>query len=154
MILDIKIILPIFKIPFYSSKSIKPGNIKTKKMMKRLTDFCMQELYDIDVCRECYRNANTNEHDWFSMVCCSPHILVWARVTGDRGHFPAKAMAIKKMANKTLIHVQFFGTKTRNAFVELNACYLFSKVGPRGVQFDIGQAPRVRIRFLKPLLCS
>lgn len=116
-------------------------------MLKRLTDFCMQELYDIDVCSECYKNANTIGIGWFSMVCQSPHILVWARMFGDRVYFPAKVMAIKKMQGNAQIHVQFFGSKNRNAFVQPANCYLFSKESPKGVKFYENQATSVRNGF-------
>lgn len=106
--------------------------------LRRLVKFCLQELYDIDVCIECYRNANECGADWFTLVCTSPHILIWARVGNERKFWPAKAMAVKRTAYHTRIHVRFFGFKARNAFIEPSECYLYSAIDPNCLMINRG----------------
>lgn len=100
---------------------------------KRFIGFCLHELYEIDLCIECYRNANERQGDWFTKVCNYPHILVWARC-GDQ-FLPAKAMGFKQTFYMTGIFVRYFGSK-RYGTINPNECYLLSTIHPRGIQFD------------------
>lgn len=123
------------------------GSIGMKTMVKQLAEFCEQELYNIDVCSECYRNANAEEGNGLAMVCKNPHLLVWARMDLTQNYFPAKAMAITKSSTNPQIHVQFFGLSICDALVNPSDCYLFSKKCPNGVEFEVGYAHRVRFFF-------
>lgn len=122
-------------------------------MAMKLTDVCGQELYNIDVCGECYRNANTHEQNSLSMVCQSPHLLVWARTNRSKNFFPAKAMAITKSTTGSQIHVQFFGLQIRDALINPSDCYLFSKKCPNGIEFHVNHAHFVRLFSLKYTNC-
>lgn len=105
-------------------------------MLRRFVELTRQELYDIDVCGECYRNANTAPATWRTMVCAAPHILVWARMIGDRRYWPAKAMAIKRVG-RVRVYVRFFTDNSPNAYVDPADCYLFSKMDPSGHTIDM-----------------
>lgn len=103
-------------------------------MFKQFISFCEKELHDIDICIECYCNANEHPNDWFTMLCAHPHILVWAKCDAD--YWPAKAMAMTTISNENRIYVQYFGGSKRYAYIEPNECFLYSTIHPNGTQFE------------------
>lgn len=92
---------------------------------KRMEEFCEKELYDIEVCGECYHRSNTKQ-EWFTEVCDPPHLLVWARTPGFP-YWPAKVIAATGAQNK--IDVRFFGQHEMcNAYAD--DCLVYSKTIP------------------------
>lgn len=119
----------------HSINEILLGNKDMKQKLDRLTKYCHSELYSMDICSECFRNANESTDSWFTKVCEYPHLLVWARMSTKSSFWPAKAMAIKKCKGEDRIHVTFFSEKTGeepNAYVSQSNCFLFSLNKPKG----------------------
>uniref|UniRef100_A0A131YWU3 Protein kinase c binding protein 1 n=1 Tax=Rhipicephalus appendiculatus TaxID=34631 RepID=A0A131YWU3_RHIAP len=94
---------------------------------KVLMKVCKQEMEDIEVCPDCYRNANTQE-SWFTEPCRKPHLLVWAKLKGFP-YWPAKAMRLQD-GN---VDARFFGAHDR-AWVPMAQCFLLSKESPTDIK--------------------
>lgn len=94
---------------------------------KSLLKVCRQELLEIETCFECYFKANTDA-DWFTDVCSSPHILLWAKLRGFP-YWPAKSMSVNATTGQ--VNVRFFGAHDR-AWINVKDCYLYSKEDPNG----------------------
>lgn len=89
---------------------------------RNLEDLCRTEMYDIEMCSECFDRSNLPNHDWFTEVCDPPHLLVWARMRGFP-YWPAKVLGI---ASDTKIDVRFFGDHSRTNMSPVD-CFLFSE---------------------------
>lgn len=89
--------------------------------------FCERELYDIEICPECYLGSNTYPVErWFVNACERPHLLVWAKIKGNgEPYWPAKAVAWKN----GMVDVRFFGDHAC-AFVPSANVFLYSKENP------------------------
>lgn len=98
-------------------------NHKLTMSAKVLMKVCKQEMEDIEVCPDCYRNANTQE-SWFTEPCRPPHLLVWAKLKGFP-YWPAKIVRLQD-GNAD---ARFFGAHDR-AWVPINQCFLLSKESP------------------------
>ncbi|CAN7989530.1 unnamed protein product, partial [Ixodes hexagonus] len=98
-------------------------NHKLSMSAKVLMKVCKQEMEEIEVCPDCYKNANTHE-SWFTEPCRKPHLLVWAKLKGFP-FWPAKAMRVQD----SNIDARFFGAHDR-AWVPMNQCFLLSKESP------------------------
>ncbi|XP_064473928.1 MYND-type zinc finger-containing chromatin reader ZMYND8-like isoform X2 [Ornithodoros turicata] len=98
-------------------------NHKLSMSAKVLMKVCKQEMEEIEVCPDCYKNANTHE-SWFTEPCRRPHLLVWAKLKGFP-YWPAKAMRLRE-GN---VDARFFGAHDR-AWVPLSQCYRLSKEYP------------------------
>ncbi|KAH9383278.1 hypothetical protein HPB48_024398 [Haemaphysalis longicornis] len=98
-------------------------NHKLTMSAKVLMKVCKQEMEDIEVCPDCYKNANTQE-SWFTEPCRRPHLLVWAKLKGFP-YWPAKVMRLQD-GN---VDCRFFGAHDR-AWVPMNQCFLLSKESP------------------------
>lgn len=85
--------------------------------------FCEKELYDIEVCSECYRNSN-EKSNWFVNACQKPHLMVWAKMKGHP-YWPAKAIAMKNYS----VDVRFFGDH-EGAFLPIENVLLYSSANP------------------------
>lgn len=96
-------------------------------MAKRLEQFCKKEIYDIEMCVDCFERSNT-EKEWFTQVCDPPHLLVWARESSRSPFKPAKVIGVGGKLSKK-IDVRFFGNHDM-ADVSPTDCYLYSKVNP------------------------
>lgn len=86
--------------------------------------FCERELYDIEICPECYLRSNTDtKNNWFVNACERPHLLVWAKLKGNHEpYWPAKALAWKN----GMVDVRFFGDHAC-AFLPSAHIFLYSK---------------------------
>lgn len=102
-------------------------NHKLSMSAKVLMKVCKQEMEDIEVCPDCYKNANTHEA-WFTEPCRRPHLLVWAKLKGFP-YWPAKAMRLQD-GN---VDARFFGAHDR-AWVPMAQCFLLSKEAPTDVK--------------------
>uniref|UniRef100_A0A131XGM7 Kinase c-binding protein 1 n=1 Tax=Hyalomma excavatum TaxID=257692 RepID=A0A131XGM7_9ACAR len=102
-------------------------NHKLSMSAKVLMKVCKQEMEDIEVCPDCYRNANTQE-SWFTEPCRKPHLLVWAKLKGFP-YWPAKAMRLQD-GN---VDARFFGAHDR-AWVPMAQCFLLSKESPTDIK--------------------
>ncbi|XP_049272950.1 protein kinase C-binding protein 1 isoform X3 [Rhipicephalus sanguineus] len=100
---------------------------KLSMSAKVLMKVCKQEMEDIEVCPDCYRNANTQE-SWFTEPCRKPHLLVWAKLKGFP-YWPAKAMRLQD-GN---VDARFFGAHDR-AWVPMAQCFLLSKESPTDIK--------------------
>lgn len=86
--------------------------------------FCERELYDIEICPECYLRSNTYPNNrWFVIACERPHLLVWAKMKGFRTYWPGKAVAFCR----GLVDVRFFGDHACS-FVPSANVFLYSKM--------------------------
>lgn len=94
---------------------------------KSLLKVCRQEILEIETCFECYFKANTDA-EWFTDVCSSPHILLWAKLRGFP-YWPAKSMSVNATTGQ--VNVRFFGAHDR-AWINVKDCYLYSKEDPNG----------------------
>ena len=99
-------------------------------MAKRLEQFCKKEIYDIEMCVECFERSNgPNNASWFTQVCTPPHPIVWARIS-HHPFKPAKVIGLgSKVVAKSKIDVRFFGDHDMGQ-VSPTDCYLFSKGNP------------------------
>lgn len=108
---------------------------KMARITKDLQRFCEREMYDIEICADCFRNANEYD-DWFAQMCDRPHLLVWAKIRGSP-FWPAKALAMKK----NHVDVRFFGER-KYSFLPVDNVRLFSEVNPNE---SMTQANRKRL---------
>lgn len=89
----------------------------------------MKEIYDIEMCQQCYYRSNT-QTNWFTAVCDPPHLLVWARINGHSDYAPAKVLGLNGgNATSKKVDVRFFGDHEM-AIIPSSNCYLFSKRKP------------------------
>ncbi|XP_068628304.1 MYND-type zinc finger-containing chromatin reader ZMYND8-like isoform X2 [Battus philenor] len=86
---------------------------------------CRTEMGEIEACPECYSAAHARRPTWFTDVCSTPHILLWAKLKGFP-HWPAKGMSVNSTG---LVDVRFFGAHDR-AWVPAKDCYLYSEKDP------------------------
>lgn len=89
--------------------------------------FCMKEMYDIEMCHECYLRSNTVT-EWFTDVCNPPHLLVWARISGHHYYAPAKVFGLSNTTVKR-IDVRFFGDYLMASILPTD-CFIYSKLNP------------------------
>ncbi|XP_063709073.1 E3 SUMO-protein ligase RanBP2-like [Culicoides brevitarsis] len=107
--------------------AVLPSKLRFLPNAKSLLKVCRQEILEIETCFECYFKANTDA-DWFTDVCSSPHILLWAKLRGFP-YWPAKAMSVNAASGQ--VNVRFFGAHDR-AWINVKDCYLYSKEDPNG----------------------
>lgn len=90
----------------------------------------MKEIYDIEMCHQCYYRSNTQEN-WFTAICNPPHLLVWARINGHSDYAPAKVLGLNGggRAAAKRVDVRFFADHEMAVISPAN-CYLFSKQKP------------------------
>lgn len=100
------------------------------QVAKHLESFCKKEVYDIEMCSECYHRSNT-QTDWFTEVCIPPHMLVWARESSYHPYKPAKVIGIDKTSTHK-IDVRFFGGNHFMINIPPADCYIYSKENPNG----------------------
>lgn len=105
-------------------------NKNNLRISKRLDNFCMKEIYDIEMCHQCYYRSNT-QSGWFTAVCDPPHLLVWARINGHSGYAPAKVLGLSGGGGVTpkKVDVRFFADHEM-AIIPSSNCYLFSQRKP------------------------
>lgn len=84
---------------------------------------CFDEVFYLNTCRDCFKNSNERA-DWFTTVCQTPHLLVWAK-TEQLPYWPAKVFTVKG----NLIGVRYFGNHERS-FIPQNNIYLFTRKSP------------------------
>lgn len=51
---------------------------------------CRAEMGEIEACPECYAAAHARRPTWFTDVCSTPHILLWAKLKGECFGFIAR----------------------------------------------------------------
>ncbi|XP_026324362.1 protein kinase C-binding protein 1-like isoform X2 [Hyposmocoma kahamanoa] len=86
---------------------------------------CRAEMGEIEACPECYAAAHARRPTWFTDVCSTPHILLWAKLKGFP-YWPAKGMTVNTSG---LVDVRFFGAHDR-AWVPARDCFLYSEKDP------------------------
>ncbi|XP_037871760.1 MYND-type zinc finger-containing chromatin reader Zmynd8 isoform X4 [Bombyx mori] len=86
---------------------------------------CRAEMGEIEACPECYAAAHARKPTWFTDVCSTPHILLWAKLKGFP-YWPAKGMSVSPAG---LVDVRFFGAHDR-AWVPAKDCFLYSEKDP------------------------
>lgn len=94
----------------------------------------MKEMYDIEMCHQCYFRSNT-QTNWFTEVCSPPHLLVWARVNNQSGYAPAKVLGLNGSTAAKKIDVRFFADHEMACVAKSN-CYLFSKRRPSDKNYE------------------
>lgn len=94
------------------------------KMVEYFVRFCEDELYDIELCAECYERKCMGIENVITNVCAVPHVVVWAKLEGYP-YWPAKVVAI----NKRKVEVIFFGQHD-TASIPYTRCRLFSQQSP------------------------
>ncbi|CAG9782822.1 unnamed protein product [Diatraea saccharalis] len=92
---------------------------------RTLVRSCRAEMGEIEACPECYAAAHALKPTWFTDVCTTPHILLWAKLKGFP-YWPAKGMSVNSSG---LVDVRFFGAHDR-AWVPAKDCFLFSVKDP------------------------
>ncbi|CAG4921978.1 unnamed protein product [Colias eurytheme] len=92
---------------------------------RALVRLCRAEMGEIEACPECYAAAHARKPTWFTDVCSTPHVLLWAKLKGFP-YWPAKGMSVN---NAGLVDVRFFGAHDR-AWVPAKDCYLYSEKDP------------------------
>lgn len=88
--------------------------------------FTREELYNIRLCYECYKNANQFKDNWFTMPCENPHLLVWAKYE-SYPYWPAKLMS---MNDNNKVDVRFFGVEHKRTVLPAKDCYMYSLMNP------------------------
>ncbi|XP_052753696.1 LOW QUALITY PROTEIN: uncharacterized protein LOC113522426 [Galleria mellonella] len=86
---------------------------------------CRAEMGEIEACPECYAGAHARRPTWFTDVCSTPHVLLWAKLKGFP-YWPAKGMSVN---NAGMVDVRFFGAHDR-AWVPAKDCFLYSEKDP------------------------
>ncbi|RWS07781.1 protein kinase C-binding protein 1-like protein [Dinothrombium tinctorium] len=81
------------------------------------------EMGEIEVCPNCFRNFYTYHDKWFIQPCQKPHALVWARLKGHP-FWPAKVVRLDKAKNE--VDARFFGAHER-AWVPIDSCFELSE---------------------------
>lgn len=94
-----------------------------------LNCFVNQQLFNINLCTECYVNFEPNR---IELPCKVPHLLIWAKST-NYPPWPAKLMRFNKHNNS--IDVQYFGGDHLQAVLLATDCVLYSRQNP-SVSFD------------------
>lgn len=95
---------------------------------RKMEDWCAKEVYDIEMCGECFNRAvESNNRDWFTEICTPPHLLVWAKLSGHP-YWPAKVIGFTSTANR--LDVRFFGGDHDMANVSPHDCYLYPSRNP------------------------
>ncbi|XP_063372502.1 MYND-type zinc finger-containing chromatin reader ZMYND8-like [Cydia amplana] len=92
---------------------------------RALVRSCRAEMGEIEACPECYAAAHARRPTWFTDVCSTPHLLLWAKLKGFP-YWPAKAMTV---SHAGLVDVRFFGAHDR-AWVPARDCYLYCERDP------------------------
>ncbi|CAB3245239.1 unnamed protein product [Arctia plantaginis] len=92
---------------------------------RALVRSCRTEMGEIEACPECYAAAHARRPTWFTDVCTTPHILLWAKLKGFP-YWPAKGMSV---SNAGHVDVRFFGAHDR-AWVPAKDCFLYSEKDP------------------------
>ncbi|XP_072935745.1 uncharacterized protein [Epargyreus clarus] len=92
---------------------------------RALVRSCKAEMGEIEACPECYAAAHSRKPTWFTDVCTTPHMLLWAKLKGFP-YWPAKCMSVSSAG---LVDVRFFGAHDR-AWVPARDCFLFSEKDP------------------------
>ncbi|CAK1548603.1 unnamed protein product [Leptosia nina] len=107
--------------------SIIFNNLQSKltQAARTLVRLCRTEMGEIEACPECYAAAHARKLTWFTDVCSTPHILLWAKLKGFP-YWPAKGMSVNASG---VVDVRFFGAHDR-AWVPAKDCYLYSENDP------------------------
>ncbi|XP_073946662.1 uncharacterized protein isoform X2 [Choristoneura fumiferana] len=92
---------------------------------RALVRSCRAEMGEIEACPECYAAAHARRPTWFTDVCSTPHLVLWAKLKGFP-YWPAKAMSV---SHAGLVDVRFFGAHDR-AWVPARDCFLYSEKDP------------------------
>ncbi|CAG9576044.1 unnamed protein product [Danaus chrysippus] len=92
---------------------------------RALVRSCKAEMGEIEACPECYAAAHARKPTWFTDVCSTPHVLLWAKLKGFP-YWPAKGMTV---SNTGMVDVRFFGAHDR-AWVPARDCFLFCEKDP------------------------
>ncbi|KAG7304328.1 hypothetical protein JYU34_011267 [Plutella xylostella] len=50
---------------------------------RALVRCCRAEMSEIEACPECYAGAHSRRPTWFTDVCSTPHVLLWAKLKGS-----------------------------------------------------------------------
>lgn len=95
------------------------------KAAKKIKALLEQEIQNLLLCSECYKNAYDHPDDCIIWPCTKPHILVWANCD-DYGFWPAKVMN----CDGQNICVRFFGDYTSER-LESSRCYILSEEIPQ-----------------------
>lgn len=69
------------KYMYFKRNNIDCSNLESDirlEMARYMEDLCDTEMYDIEMCSECFCRVNTMKN-WFTEVCSPPHLVVWAR---------------------------------------------------------------------------
>lgn len=106
---------------FFTIFTVNERNVL--KQLKTFAEACISEMYDLNLCQECYKNSHENLN-WFTLSCKVPHLLVWARTKGYP-YWPAKILA----AQGTQTCVKYFGNHARS-LVSQDNILLFSVDNP------------------------
>ncbi|KAF6204477.1 hypothetical protein GE061_002818 [Apolygus lucorum] len=100
------------------------------KIAKSMSAVAKQECEEIKNCADCYLHAySLGARDWFVEPCTTPHILVWAQLSGFP-YWPGKVM---RHVNGDMVDVRFFGDHSR-ANVPVTSCFLYSRLMPCAVK--------------------
>ncbi|XP_039765554.1 uncharacterized protein LOC120637676 isoform X2 [Pararge aegeria] len=92
---------------------------------RALVRSCRAEMGEIEACPECYSAAHARRPTWFTDVCSTPHMLLWAKLKGFP-YWPAKGMSVNSQG---LVDVRFFGAHDR-AWVPARDCFLYCEKDP------------------------
>ncbi|XP_050350584.1 protein kinase C-binding protein 1-like isoform X2 [Nymphalis io] len=92
---------------------------------RALVRSCRAEMGEIEACPECYAAAHARRPTWFTDVCSTPHVLLWAKLKGFP-YWPAKGMSVSSAG---LVDVRFFGAHDR-AWVPARDCFLYCEKDP------------------------
>ena len=98
-----------------------------KKASKALMGYVKEQIQLIKACKKCYENAHEFGKSSVTMPCSQLHVLIWAKVQGYSGYWPAKIMTVN--VDQKTVHVRFFGDYSRSILPAAN-CYLYSKDHP------------------------
>ncbi|KAI8497343.1 Protein kinase C-binding protein 1 [Branchiostoma belcheri] len=108
------------------------SNNKLTTSARMIVRICEHEMYEIEVCPDCYTSSCTKKDNWFCEPCREPHILVWAKLKG----FPFWPAKVLQEVDGQL-DVRFFGQHDR-AWVPVENCFIMSEEIPFPVKKQKG----------------
>lgn len=95
------------------------------KMVNELIVYCNNEIYDMDLCFECYERKCTNPDNLMLGLCKVPHLALWVK-HDEFPYWPAKLL---NSVHSDKVEVVFF-SQCDTALVPSKNCLLFSVENP------------------------
>lgn len=98
-----------------------------QKASKELIGYVNEQIHLIKACKKCFENAYECGKKSVTMQCSNQHLLLWVKMYGYSGYWPAKLMIVN--AEEKTVLVRFFGDHSKS-ILSAGQCFLYSKQPP------------------------